>query len=110
MCGRQVQLPPLLLRLLPLLVTPGPLERRVERHGILGGDDVSERPGDCLMRRLLLRPCGLRLGELRRSLGGVVLPRLALVVARWRRGGCPLADDEGATVAPQRRGGRLLPL
>jgi hypothetical protein len=43
LCGRQVQQPPLLLRLLPLLVPPGPLERRVERYGILGGDDVAER-------------------------------------------------------------------
>jgi hypothetical protein len=47
--------PPLQLRLLPLLVPPELLERRVERHGVLGGDDVSERPGDCLVRRLLLR-------------------------------------------------------
>jgi hypothetical protein len=38
LCGRQVQQPPLLLRLLPLPVPHGPVERRVERHGVLGGE------------------------------------------------------------------------
>jgi hypothetical protein len=74
LCGRQVQQPPPLLRLLPLLVPPGPLERRIERHGVLGGDDVAERPGDGFRRRRLLGAHGLCLGEVKRGLGSGVLP------------------------------------
>jgi hypothetical protein len=42
--GGQVQQPPLLLRLLPLPVMPGPGERRVHRQGVVGGDEVLEGP------------------------------------------------------------------
>jgi hypothetical protein len=81
--GRQVQQPPLLLRLLPLPVLPGSGERRVHRHGVVGGDEVFEGPCDRLAERRVLGPRCLRGGEVRRSCGRcVLLPRLPLAVAR----------------------------
>jgi hypothetical protein len=87
LCGDQVQQPPLLLPLLPLPLPPRPLQRRVERHGVLGGDDVAQRPLDGLLRRRLLGARSLHLGEVRHGLGSGVLPRLA--TARRRRGARP---------------------
>jgi hypothetical protein len=46
--GRQVQQPPLLLRLLPLPVLPRLGERRVHWKGVVGGDEVLEGPRDRL--------------------------------------------------------------
>jgi hypothetical protein len=51
---RQVQQPPLLLRLLPLPVLPGSGERRIHRHGVVGGDEVGEGLGDRLAKRRVL--------------------------------------------------------
>jgi hypothetical protein len=77
--GHQVQQPPLLLRLLPLPVLPGPGERRVHRQGVVGRDEVLEGPRDRLADRRVLGPRGLCGGEVRRSC--VLLP-LPLAAAR----------------------------
>jgi hypothetical protein len=100
--GRQVEQPPLLLRLLPLPVLPGPGERRVHRvwrcrrRRGLGGTSRSPRGPPHP------RPARPRGGEVRRSCGRCVLLLWLPLAAtrRWRRGARPLADDEGAAAAP----------